>query len=149
MRTQHKCFVLWWREEFLFLNFAALRRTRSVGRQNLCLRASDREAPGEGVKIPRLSKINPLSHGLTFTAAPERGSVRGGCPASASSSRCAGRGFPSAEEKSSIDGSRRSCGRVRRGPRGGQERGGKTLGFFRFAYAGCVFASWPCLRRNA
>lgn len=80
---------------------------------------------GEGVKTPRLSKINPLSHGLTFTAAPERGSVRGGCPASASSSRCAGRGFPSAEEKSSIDGSRRSCGRVRRGPRGGQERGGR------------------------
>lgn len=55
-----------------------------VGRQNLFLRASDRGAPGEGVKIPWLSKINPLSHALTFTAAPERGSVRGGCPASVS-----------------------------------------------------------------
>lgn len=121
---------------FFFFSFAALRRTRSVGRQNLCLRASDREAPGEGVKIPRLSKINPLSHGLTFTAAPERGSVRGGCPASASSSRCAGRGFPSAEEKSSIDGSRRCCGRVRRGPCGGQERGGGNSGIFPFCVRG-------------
>lgn len=102
----------------------------------LCLRSADREAPGEGVKIPALSKTNPLSHAMTFTAAPERGSVRGGCPASVSLvTVCRTRFPPFAQEKSSIDG--------REPPAEGQEEGRKRNRPAFFPFHGRVFASGP------
>lgn len=83
---------------------SALRWVGSVGRSmSVCVR----EAAMKGVKIPSCSKINPLSHGLTFTEAWSVGVCEGVALLCVCVCVCVR--FPSTKEKSSIDISWCSC----------------------------------------
>lgn len=89
---------------------------------HVCLWQRERQKEGvtKGVKIPYRSKINPLSHGLTFTESWSVGVREGVALWVWTRARCVYAcvymRFPSAEEKSSIDVRWRSCSHVKCGP---------------------------------